>query len=105
MSSENIYLFSDDVFFYLQETKFMTWEMWAALAVVCVTVYGLLKRWETRLVLLTSGFVMCLLSLNPIAAFQQFDKSMTSASLIIVICSTTRRQTAPGQPSFWGLQG
>ena len=65
----------------------MTWEMWAALAVVCVTVYGLLKRWETRLVLLTSGFVMCLLSLNPIAAFQQFDKSMTSASLIIVICS------------------
>lgn len=65
----------------------MTWEMWAALAVVCVTVYGLLKRWETRLVLLSSGFVMCLLSLNPIAAFQQFDKSMTSASLIIVICS------------------
>ena len=65
----------------------MTWEMWAALAVVCVTVYGLLKRWETRLVLLSSGFVMCLLSLEPIAAFQQFDKSMTSASLIIVICS------------------
>ena len=31
----------------------MTFEIWAALAVVCITVYGLLKRWETRLVLLT----------------------------------------------------
>ena len=45
----------------------MTFEIWAALAVVCITVYGLLKRWETRLVLLTSGFAMCLLALDPIA--------------------------------------
>lgn len=52
----------------------MTFEIWAALAVVCITVYGLLKRWETRLVLLTSGFAMCLLALDPIAAFKQFDK-------------------------------
>ena len=65
----------------------MTFEIWAAIAVVCVTVYGLLKRWETRLVLLASGFAMCLLALNPVAAFQQFDKSMTNASLIVVICS------------------
>ena len=43
----------------------MTFEIWAALAVVCITVYGLLKRWETRLVLLTSGFAMCLLALDP----------------------------------------
>ena len=53
----------------------MTFEIWAALAVVCITVYGLLKRWETRLVLLTSGFAMCLLALDPIAAFKQFDAS------------------------------
>ena len=65
----------------------MTWTMWAALIVVCGTVYGLLKRWETRLVLLGAGFLMCCLSLDPYAAFQQFDKSMTSGSLIIVICS------------------
>ena len=63
----------------------MTFEIWAALAVVCITVYGLLKRWETRLVLLTSGFAMCLLALDPIAAFKQFDKSMTNASLIVVV--------------------
>ena len=65
----------------------MTFEIWAALAVVCITGYGLLKRWETRLVLLTSGFAMCLLALDPIAAFKQFDKSMTNASLIVVVCS------------------
>ena len=65
----------------------MTFEIWAALAVVCITVYGLLKRWEKRLVLLTSGFAMCLLALDPIAAFKQFDKSMTNASLIVVVCS------------------
>ncbi|MCI5897373.1 MAG: C4-dicarboxylate transporter DcuC [Candidatus Aphodousia sp.] len=66
----------------------MTWIMWAALIVVIGTVYALIKRYETRLVLLTSGLIMCVLSMDPFAAFQQFDKSMTSSSLIIVICSS-----------------
>lgn len=66
----------------------MTWIMWAALIVVIGTVYALIKRYETRLVLLTSGLIMCALSMDPFAAFQQFDKSMTSSSLIIVICSS-----------------
>lgn len=65
----------------------MTFEMWAALAIVCATVYGLIRRWETRLVLLTAGLAMCLIALDPMAAFRQFDKSMTNSSLIIVICS------------------
>ena len=33
----------------------MTWTMWAALIVVVGTVWALIKRYETRLVLLTSG--------------------------------------------------
>lgn len=66
----------------------MTWIIWAALIVVIGTVYALIKRYETRLVLLTSGLIMCVLSMDPFAAFQQFDKSMTSSSLIIVICSS-----------------
>ena len=66
----------------------MTWIMWAALIVVIGTVYALIKRYKTRLVLLTSGLIMCVLSMDPFAAFQQFDKSMTSSSLIIVICSS-----------------
>lgn len=66
----------------------MSWTIWAALLVVIITVYGLIKRYETRLVLLVSGLAMCCLSIDPMAAFAQFDKSMTNSSLIIVICSS-----------------
>ena len=66
----------------------MTWTMWAALIVVVGTVWGLVKKYETRLVLLVSGLIMTILSMDPMAAFQQFDKSMTNNSLIIVICSS-----------------
>ncbi len=66
----------------------MTWTFWAALVVVIGTVWALIKRYETRLVLLTSGLIMALLAVEPMAAFKQFDKSMTSASLIIAICSS-----------------
>lgn len=33
----------------------MSWTVWAAVVVVCVTVWALIKRYETRLVLLVSG--------------------------------------------------
>ena len=65
----------------------MTWTFWVAIAVVIATVYALVKRYETRLVLLTSGFVMAFISLQPMVAFKQFDKSMSNGSLIIAICS------------------
>ena len=65
----------------------MSWTIWAAVAVVIAAVYGLIKRYETRLVLLVSGLVMALISLQPMMAFKQFDKSMTNSSLIIAICS------------------
>ena len=63
----------------------MTWTFWVAIVVVIATVYALIKRYETRLVLLTSGFVMAFISLQPMIAFKQFDKSMTNGSLIIAI--------------------
>ena len=66
----------------------MTWTIWAALVIVVLTIAALIKRYETRLVLLTAGFVMTLLALDPMAAFKQFDKSMTNASLIIAICAS-----------------
>lgn len=65
----------------------MTWTFWVAIICVIATVYALIKRYETRLVLLTSGFVMAFISLQPMVAFKQFDKSMTNGSLIIAICS------------------
>lgn len=66
----------------------MSWTVIAALVIVILTVAALIKRLETRLVLLVSGFVMALISFDPMAAFAQFDKSMTNNSLIIVICSS-----------------
>jgi DcuC family C4-dicarboxylate transporter len=61
--------------------------MWLALLIVIGAVVALIKRYETRLVLLTAGFLMAIISLDPMMAFKQFDKSMTSGNLIISICS------------------
>ncbi len=66
----------------------MSFTMIGALVIVIATLWALVKRIETRLVLLVAGLAMCCLSLNPMAAFQQFDKSMTNASLIVSICSS-----------------
>jgi DcuC family C4-dicarboxylate transporter len=57
------------------------------LAIVLATVYAIVKRMETRLVLLASGFLMCLVALKPNAAFTQFATSMTNAGLITAILS------------------
>lgn len=65
----------------------MTLSIGFALLAVCVTVWALIKRYETRLVLITAGLVMAVVSLEPLTAFRQFDKSMTNGSLIIAICS------------------
>lgn len=65
----------------------MTASIAMALIVVVATVWALIKRYETRLVLLTAGFVMALLSFDLMTAFRQFDKSMTNPALIIAICS------------------
>ena len=65
----------------------MSYTIIVSLVVVCLTVYGLIKRYETRMVLIAAGLVMAILSLEPMMAFQQFDKSMTNPALIIAICS------------------
>lgn len=64
-----------------------TFTFWAAIVVVILTVIALVKRIETRLVLLTAGLFLCCLSLNPMAGLNQFAKSMTNAGLIQSICS------------------
>lgn len=61
----------------------MTWSFWVAIVVVIATVYALIKRYETRLVLLTSGFVMAFISLQPMIAFKQFDKSTLKEHFIM----------------------
>lgn len=65
----------------------MSISFWIAMLVIAVTIYALVKRYETRLVLFTAGLVMCLISLDPMAALNQFAKSMTTGNLIQSICS------------------
>ena len=63
----------------------MTLTAWIAIAVILVTVYCLIKRYETRLVLFTAGLFLCFIAMKPMAALDQFAKSMANASLIMAI--------------------
>lgn len=65
----------------------MTITIGFALVVVIATIYALIKRYETRLTLITAGLAMAVFSLKPMVAFKQFDASMTRGSLIIAICT------------------
>ena len=66
----------------------MTIYVWGAVGVVILTLAALIRRFDTKLVLLIAGLAMCCLSMHPMAAFEQFDKSMTNSALIISICSS-----------------
>ncbi|WP_282196367.1 C4-dicarboxylate transporter DcuC [Turicimonas muris] len=66
----------------------MSLTAWIAVAVVIVTVYCLIKRYETRLVLFTAGLFLCCISMKPMMALDQFAKSMTTATLIMAICGS-----------------
>lgn len=65
----------------------MSLTFWAALVIVALTLVALVKRYETRLVLCVSGLLMCIISLDPMPAYNQFAKSMTTGNLIQSICS------------------
>ncbi|MBR5458258.1 MAG: C4-dicarboxylate ABC transporter, partial [Burkholderiaceae bacterium] len=66
----------------------MTLLKWIAVAVVILTIYALINRYETRLVLFTAGLVLCCVSMAPMNAFNAFAKSMTSGGLIMAICAS-----------------
>ncbi len=50
-------------------------------------VYFLIKKYDTKMVLLVAGVFMACVALQPMKAFETFAKSMTSAGLIQAICS------------------
>ncbi len=66
----------------------MSFTAWIALAVIFVTVWALIKRYETRIVLIAAGLFLCCISLTPMVGLNQFAKSMTNNSLIMAICSS-----------------
>lgn len=51
--------------------------------------YMLIKQYETRMVLFGGGFILCCISLTPMAGLNAFAKTMTNGALIMAICSAT----------------
>lgn len=66
----------------------MTFSMISATVIVILTIAALLKRYETRLVLITAGLAMGVISLAPHIALANMMKNMTNASMILAICSS-----------------
>ena len=62
---------------------------WIAILVVAIMIYLLMKQYETRLVLLGGGLLLCCLSLTPMAGLNAFATTMTNGALITAICSAT----------------
>lgn len=65
-----------------------TFKLVIAIVGIIATVYLLIKKYETRTVLIAIGLGMALLTLQPMAALDAFAKSMTSGGLIMAICSS-----------------
>lgn len=55
--------------------------------IIISTIYFLVKRYDSRMVLLISGILMALLAGKPMEAFNSFAKNMTEGGLIEAICS------------------
>ena len=68
----------------------MTLTAWIAIAVILVTVWALIKRFETRLTLMAAGLFLCVISLDPMMGLNQFAKSMTNNSLVMAICGSMK---------------
>ena len=51
-------------------------------------VFLLVKKRETKTVLIGVGLILCVICLNPLGALESFTKSMTSAGLIKAICAS-----------------
>ena len=55
--------------------------------VVIAVIYLLLKRHESRMVLIGAGILMAIVAGKPMSALDAFAKSMTNAGLITSVCS------------------
>lgn len=61
---------------------------WIAVLVIILTVAALIKRLETRMVLITAGMFLCCLSLDPMSGLSAFAKAMTNNALVTAICGS-----------------
>lgn len=59
-----------------------------ALITVCVMVWALIKKYETRMVLIAGGLVLACVAGDPMATLKSFSASMKQANVfeVIVAC-------------------
>lgn len=65
-----------------------TFKLIIAIIGIVTAIYLLIKKKDTRTVLIGVGLILCLVSLNPMEALTSFAKRMTSGSLIMAICAS-----------------
>lgn len=58
-----------------------------AIITIVAVIYFLVKKYETKLVLIVAGVFMALVALKPMGAFDAFAERMTTGGLIQAICS------------------
>ena len=62
---------------------------WIAILVLIVMCYMLIKQYETRMVLFGGGFILCCISLTPMAGLNAFAKTMTKVAHELGMKNTT----------------
>ncbi|MDL0088560.1 C4-dicarboxylate transporter DcuC [Campylobacter gastrosuis] len=65
----------------------MDYKIICAIIGLFAVIYLLIRKGETRTVLIGVGLVLCVVALNPMMALNEFTKSMTQAGLIKAICA------------------
>lgn len=60
-----------------------------AIVVILLAVWALAKQYETRLVLLGAGLLLCLISFDPLRGLRAFSASMTNSAMILAICGAS----------------
>ncbi|MDR2008238.1 MAG: C4-dicarboxylate ABC transporter, partial [Alphaproteobacteria bacterium] len=59
--------------------------LWIGLLIVLITFYAIIKNYETRLVLFTSGLLMSAIAMVPMGGIDAFIKELTNAGLVTTI--------------------
>ncbi|WP_169764071.1 C4-dicarboxylate transporter DcuC [Campylobacter mucosalis] len=66
----------------------MDYKIICAIVGLFAVIYLLVRKGETRTVLIGVGLVLCIVALNPMMALTEFTASMTKAGLIKAICAS-----------------
>lgn len=63
-------------------------KLFLSLVGIFAVVFLLIKKRDTKTVLIGVGLILCVICLQPMSAFEAFTKSMTNANLIKAICAS-----------------